>query len=324
MGAANQGRPVRSSHVLRRSGRTGPDVFLVESGARAGGAGMRGGRTRSGPRKAAVPRRTAAALTPWRSPGAYLRLHWSEANRFPGAVWSAGSLLVGLALPFALLVRYAGFPGRFPPVWLPLLDPLVHAAAAAALLFYFCRGERLDSWHLGLDRARIDATAGWTLGLLCAALAATMAALSDPRWIPRAPEVFAPAHALLRAALYEPGRTTRALSGLFAVSAAGPVGAVEEIILTGLLYPTLRRRWQMLPCALLRAAIGVILHVRSTECGVDPCLWPAAQMAAAQGGVALAAALAYEGWRTLWIPVALRAGFELARMAPGLAEALLF
>jgi hypothetical protein len=295
----------------------------MESNARAGGAGIRGGRTRMGPGEAAVPRRAAAAPIPRRSPGAYLRLHWSEANRFPGTVWSTGGLLAGLALPFALVVRYAGFPGRFPPVWLPLLDPLVHAAAAAALLLYFCRSERLDSWHLGLDWTRIDATAGWTLGLLCAALAATIAALSDPDWISRAPEVFAPAEALLRAALYEPGRTTRALSGLFAVSTAGAVGAIEEIILTGLLYPTLRRRWQMLPCALLRAATGVILHARATECGVDPCLWPAAQVAAAQGAVALASALAYEGWRTLWIPIALRAGFELTRMAPGLADALL-
>lgn len=251
-----------------------------------------------------------------------MHLHWSDANRFPGTVWSPAALVIGLLAPFALVIRYAGFPGAWPPVWLPLLDPAVHAAAAAALLAWFRRQERLDAWHLGLDRARIDAAAARTLWLLGAALPAAIAALADPSWIPRAPEIFAPASALLRAADFQAGTGTRLVAAAFAASQAGATGPAQEIILTGLLYPTLRRRLPVLPSAAACAGTGALLHARATECGIDPCLWPALQAAGAQAAAALASALLYERYRTLWIPILWRAGFALARMAPGLAVAL--
>lgn len=227
-------------------------------------------------------------------------------------------LAIGLAAPFALVVRYAGFPGAWPPVWLPLLDPIIHASSAAALLIYFCRSEHLDAWHLGLDRHRIDAPAGAALGALAAAIPLAVATLADPAWVGLAPELFAPARLLLQAAEFEPGRGTRVVALLFILVRAGAVAPLQEVVFTGLLYPTLRRRWRVLPSALACALLVAALHARPTECGVVPCLWPALQAASAQLAAALVSALAYERFRTLWLPILWQAGFVLARMAPGL------
>jgi hypothetical protein len=267
-------------------------------------------------------------------------------------------------------------------VWLPLLDPLVHLVAGAALLVYFCRREGLDAWHLGLDRARIDHRAGWAIAVAAAALVALAAALAasgaqdevpaphrahdgarsgrgpapgaGPDGAPpaapsagvvprryfldsggeigefvaggvvgRAPELFAPARALQIAARYRPGGATRAVAIVFAAARAGGLAALQEVFLTGLLFAALRRRWSPLPAALVCAAAAAAIHARPGECGLDPCLGPALQAAAAHAGAALASALGYEAFRTLWLPIAIQAGFTLVRLAPGLLPAAL-
>lgn len=314
MGGTGAAPPPGISRLLERAMRNSR-----HAPARAGAGRSGANRGRAAPRAA---RKTARPGSVILAPREILRLHWSGANRFPGAVWPASELAIGLAAPFALVVRYAGFPGAWPPVWLPLLDPLIHAATGVALVTWFCRRQRLDAWHLGLDRQRIDTAAGWTLGILCLALAAAVAALTDPVWIDAAPELFAPALALARAGEFEPGRGTRLASVLFLLGRAGIVGPVQEIILTGLVYPTVRRRWPVPAAAPVCAALGALLHAQPTECGVDPCLWPALQAAAAQAAASLFSALAYERFRTLWIPLLWQAGFVVMRMAPGLPAAL--
>jgi membrane protease YdiL (CAAX protease family) len=134
--------------------------------------------------------------------------------------------------------------------------------------------------------------------------------------------LFAPALALARAAEYEPGRGTRLAAALSVLSRAGIVAPAQELILTGLVYPTLRRRWPVPLAAPVCAALGALLHARPTECGVDPCLWPALQAAAAQAAASLFSVLAYERFRTLWIPLVWQAGFVMMRMAPGLPAIL--
>jgi membrane protease YdiL (CAAX protease family) len=245
-------------------------------------------------------------------------LHWSAANRFPGAVWSAAGVWIGVAAPFAVVLRYAGFPGAWPPVWLPLLDPVLHSVAAAALLAWFCRRERLDAWHLGLDRHGIDAAAAWVLGLVAAGAPGAAAALADSDWVERAPLLFAPGQALLRAAEFEPGTGTRVVAVLSCLCRIAALGPAREIILTGLLYPTFRRKWAVLPSAAACALLATALDARIVECGFEPCLWPTLQLASAAGAAGLASTLAYERFRTLWIPVAVQAGFALFRLAPGI------
>jgi hypothetical protein len=317
-------------------------------------------RRRRGPR----PARAGAAAGPRRLPlRERLRLHWSESNRFPGAGWSISHVALGIVAPFALILRYSGMPGAWPPVWLPLLDPLVHLAACVALLVYFCRSEGLDAWHLGLDRARIDARAGWAIALASAAALALSGALAldgsaqetgngsalserapveeaaaEPffldeggaigEFVPggivqRAPEAFAPARALQMAARYRPGEGTRAAAIVFAACRAGGVAAAQEIFLTGLLFPALRRRWSAFPAALACAVAAAAIHARPAECGLEPCLAPALQAASVEAGAAFLSALGYEAFRTLWLPVVFQAGLTLARMAPGLLPAVL-
>jgi hypothetical protein len=294
-----------------------------------------------------------------------LRLHWSESNRFPGAGWSVPHVLIGIVAPFALVSRYSGMPGAWPPVWLPLLDPLIHLGACAGLLIYFCRTQGVDTWRLGLDRARIDAGAGWAIALtssvvLCAAAGLAAGAVSsrasaeerparegaiagraasatyflgDSRTplgdftpagvVPLAPEVFAPARALQMAAFYRPGEGTRAVAIVYAAARAGGMAAAQEIFLTGLLFPALRRRWSALPAALCCAAAAAAIHARPAECGLDPCWWPALQAGGVEAAAAFLSALGYEAFRTLWLPIALQAGLTLARMAPGLLAAVM-
>ncbi len=217
-----------------------------------------------------------------------------------------------------MVLRYTGFPPFWTPVHIPLLDPFVHAAALGALLLWFIRTHHLDSWHLGLDRGRLDAASGWALAILALASLGAVAALTNSVWIDRAPEIFYPANLLRRAAQYAPGRTTTWLALAFVLLRAGVVASLEAVVLTGLLYPTLRRRFNVLWSVLAGALAAGLLHARPTECGVDPCLWPAAQAFAAQSAAGAAGAVAYERWRTLWLALLLRSGFELARMAPGL------
>jgi hypothetical protein len=251
-----------------------------------------------------------------------LKIHWSEHNRLPGTVWPATSLVIGLLAPFALLIRASGFPPYCTPVHVPLLDPLVHALASWALLMRFRHVHRLDSWHLGLDRARLDAASLRTLILLTLGVLVSLPPLADPTWVDTAPDLFGPAGLLRNAARYAPGAATRWLTLLFLLTRAGAVAAAEAITVSGLLYATLRRRCRVLPAALCCALVDACLNARLTECGVDPCLWPTAQSFTAQLVVGLACALGYERWRTLWIAVAVRIGFELTRAAPGLTSVL--
>ncbi len=250
------------------------------------------------------------------------RIHWNEHNRLPGTVWPASALAVGLLAPLALLIRTTGFPPSCTPVHVALLDPVIHAVASWALLARFSHVHQLDSWHLGLDRARLDTASRGSLALLAIGITAVLPVMCDSRWVKLAPDLFAPAAALLDAARYAPGETTRWLAVLFVITRGGAVAAAEAIAVSGLLYATLRRRRKILPAALCCALASACLHARLTECGIDPCLWPAAQSFAAQTALGLGCALGYERWRTLWFAVLLKVGFEVSRAAPGLIAAL--
>ena len=250
------------------------------------------------------------------------RIHWNERNRLPGTVWPVSDLAVGLLAPLALLIRTTGFPPYCTPVHVPLLDPLIHALTSWALLARFRHVHQLDSWHLGLDRARLDTASRRVLALLAIGVVAVLPTLCDSRWVKEAPDLFAPAAALLDAARYAPGETTRWLAVLFVMTRGGAVAAAEAIAVSGLLYATLRRRCKVLPAALCCALANACLHARLTECGIDPCLWPAAQSFAAQTVLGLGCALGYERWRTLWFAVLLKVGFEVCRAAPGVMAAL--
>jgi len=250
------------------------------------------------------------------------RIHWNEHNRLPGTVWPTSALAVGLLAPLALLFRTTGFPPYCTPVHVPLLDPLIHALASWTLLARFRHVHQLDSWHLGLDRARLDTAARRVLVLLAIGITVVLLPLCDSRWVEVAPDLFAPAAALLDAAHYAPGGKTRWLAVLFVITRGGAVAAAEAIAVSGLLYATLRRRSRVLPAALCCALANACLHARLTECGIDPCLWPAAQSFVVQTALGLGCVLGYERWRTLWFAVLLKIGFEVARAAPGLMAAL--